>query len=163
MFGIEVNRIISIERGQYIQIQKLEDWQDDEQTAYLKDYGTVKVFRQIYKKSYRYYIMSPANLSDFDKVVKIDFNRVHAAHWSIGRYHRALKQVCNIERFQVRKKNQIKNYVFCALKAFVRLEFVRFDKTIVHWYEIKRDLFLKVIRKFINGKAIIATSSMRKS
>lgn len=37
MFGIENNRTISINRGQYIQIQKLEDWLDDEQTVYLKD------------------------------------------------------------------------------------------------------------------------------
>ena len=45
MFGIEMNRTISIERGQYIQVQKLEDWQADEQTVYLKEYGMVKVFR----------------------------------------------------------------------------------------------------------------------
>ena len=153
MFGIENNRVISIERCRYIQIQKLEDWQNDEQTVYLKDYGMVKVFRQIYKKSYRYYIMSTANLSDLDKIGKIDFDRVHAAHWSIERYHRALKQVCNIEKFQVRKENQIKNHIFCALKAFVRLEFMRFDKTITHWYEIKRELFLEVIRDFVNGQA----------
>ena len=34
MFGVEHNRIISIECGQYIQIQKLEDWQGDEKTVY---------------------------------------------------------------------------------------------------------------------------------
>jgi len=153
MFGIESNRVISIERGQYIQIQKLEDWHNDEQTVYLKEYGMVKVFRQIYKKSYRYYIMSVADLSDLDKVGKVDFERVHAAHWSIERYHRALKQVCNIEKFQVRKEHQIRNHIFCALKGFVRLEFMRFEQTIAHWYEIKRDLFLAVIRKFVQQQA----------
>lgn len=45
MFGIESNRCISVEKGQYIQIQTLEDWQDDSATVYLKDYGMVKVFR----------------------------------------------------------------------------------------------------------------------
>jgi hypothetical protein len=153
MFGIENNRVISIERGQYIQIQKLEDWHDDEQTVYLKEYGMVKVFRQIYKKSYRYYIMSVADLSDLDKVGKVDFERVHAAHWSIERYHRALKQVCNIEKFQVRKEHQIRTHIFCALKGFVRLEFMRFEQTITHWYEIKRDLFLAVIRNFVQQQA----------
>lgn len=152
MFGIENNRIISVERGQYIQIQTLEDWRNDEQTVYLKDYGMVKVFRQIYKKSYRYYIMSVAHLPDLDQIRKVDFERVHDAHWSIERYHRALKQVCNIERFQVRKKNQIKNHIFCALKAFVRLEFMRFEQTISHWYEIKRDLFLEAMRGFIRSQ-----------
>ena len=30
---------------------------------------------------------------------------------------------------------------------------MRFDKTIAHWYEIKRDLFLEVIRNFVNRQA----------
>jgi hypothetical protein len=153
MFGIENNRTISIERGQYTQIQKLEDWMDDEQTVYLKDYGMVKVFRQIYKKSYRYYIMSHAKLDLLPDIKKSDFESVHAAHWGIELYHRALKQVCNIENFQVRGINQIKNHLFCALKAFVRLEFMRFDKTITNWYEIQRNLFLGTIRDFIKGDA----------
>ena len=146
MFGIENNRTISIDRGQYIQIQKLEDWLDDEQTVYLKNYGMVKVFRQIYKKSYRYYIMSTSDLDQLPQIKKLDFERVHAAHWSIERYHRALKQVCHIEHFQVRGPNQIKNHVFCALKGFVRLEFMRLDNVIGHWYEVQRDLFLSTIR-----------------
>ncbi len=151
MFGIEHNRTISIDRGQYIQIQKLGDWLDDEQTVYLKNYGMVKVFRQIYKKSYRYYIMSASDLDQLPHIKKIDFDRVHAAHWSIERYHRALKQACNIERFQVRGINQIKTHIFCALKGFVRLEFMCSDKTIAHWYEVQRDLFVSSIRGFING------------
>jgi hypothetical protein len=152
MFGIENNRTVSIERGQYIQIQTLEDWLSDEQTVYLKDYGMVKVFRQIYKKTYRYYLMSASELDQLPFIQKIDFERVHAAHWAIERYHRALKQVCNIEKFQVRGLNQINNHVFCALKAFVRLEFMRVNHLITHWYEVKRDLFIRSIRDFINNK-----------
>lgn len=151
-FSIENNRRISIHRGQYIQIQTLEDWSDDEQTVYLKDYGKVKVFRQMYKKSYRYYIMSTAKLDALDGTTKLDFDRVHAAHWGIERYHRALKQVCNIERFQVRNENPIKNHIYCALRAFVRLEFMRFDSKIAHWYEVRKDLFLEAIRNFIKRR-----------
>jgi len=161
MFGIENNRTISIDRGQYIQIQKLEDWNNDENTVYLKDYGMVKVFRQIYKKSYRYYIMGVANLDDLDGITKMDFERVHAAHWSIEQYHRAIKQVCNIEKFQVRNRNPIKNHIFCALKSFVRLEMMRFSKQILHWYEIKRDLFLETIKGYIldNAKPACAVNA----
>ena len=39
--------------------------------------------------------------------------------------------------------------VFCALKGFVRLEFLRFKKLIQHWYEPKRNLFIRVIRETI--------------
>lgn len=154
MFGIESNRIISSERGKYIQIQKFEDWSsDDIQTIYLKDYGMVKACRQLYKNVYRYYVMSTAELSNLESIIKIDFDRVHDAHWRIERFHRAIKQVCNIERFQVRNENPIKNHIFCALKAFVKLEFMRFNKTISHWYEVKRDLYLDTIRNFIVGSA----------
>lgn len=153
MFGIETNRTISIDRGQYIQIQKLGDWHDDEQTVYLKEYGMVKVFRQIYKKFYRYYVMSHSDLNQLPNIKKSDFERMHAAHWNIERYHRAIKQVCNIERFQVRKRNQIKNHVFCALKAFIKLEFMRWNNIISHWYQVQRDLFIKTIRNFIKNNA----------
>lgn len=150
MFGVESNRIISVERGKYIQIQKFEGWSSDNMhTVYLKDYGMVKACRQLYKNVYRYYVMSTAELDHIESVTKIDFERIHDAHWSIERFHRAIKQVCNIERFQVRNENPIKNHIFCALKAFVKLEFMRFNKSILHWYEIKRDLYLDTIRSFI--------------
>ncbi len=51
MFAFEGNRLISAVKGQYIQIQKMEDWQNDMNTVYLKDYGMVKVFRQEYTKN----------------------------------------------------------------------------------------------------------------
>ena len=150
MFGVENNRIFSAERGKYIQIQTFEDWPSTNmQTMYLKDYGLVKVCRQLYKNVFRYYIMSTFDLNNLEKVTPIDFERVHQAHWSIERFHRAIKQVCNIERFQVRNENPIKNHIFCALKAFVRLEFMRFNKSILHWYEVKRDLYTATIRQYI--------------
>ena len=149
MFGIENNRIVSVERGKYIQIQKFEGWSTDIQTMYLKDYGMVKVCRQLYKNVYRYYIMSTAELDNLENITSVDFTRVHDAPWCIERFHRAIKQVCNIERFQVRNENPIKNHIFCALKAFVRLEFMRFDKIIPHWYDVQKNLFMEVIRNFI--------------
>jgi hypothetical protein len=149
LFGIESNRLISIEKGKYIQIQTLEDWPEEGKIVYLKEYGMVRVFRQMYKKVYRYYIMGMADLENLDGLKYADFERVHAAHWGIERYHRAIKQVCNIERFQVRRENCIKNHVFCALRAFVRLEFMRFDKLIPHWYEVQKTLFMETIQKFI--------------
>lgn len=46
--------------------------------------------------------------------------RVPDAHWTIEKFHRAIKQVCNVERFQVRNENPIKNHIFCALEAFIK-------------------------------------------
>jgi hypothetical protein len=149
--GVENNRLISIKRGKYIQIQTLEDWPHDGKSVYLKEYGMVRVFRQLYKKVYRYYILGVAHLDDLDGLCYVNFERIHAAHWCIERFHRAIKQVCNVERFQVRRKNQIKNHIFCALKAFVRLEFMQFDKIIPHWYDVQKKLFIDVIRNFITN------------
>ena len=156
MFSIESNRVVSVVRGEYIQIQKFEGWSsNDIETMYLKDYGMVKACRQLYKNAYRYYVMSTAELGNLENVTIIDFNRVHDAHWSIERFHRALKQVCNVERFQVRNENPIKNHIFCAIKAFVKLECMRINKEILHWYELKRDLYVEVIRDYIAGSVKI--------
>ena len=150
MFGIDSNRLVSEQHGQYIQIQKFEDWSsDDSATLYLKDYGMVKVFRQMYKKTYRYYIMSTYNLNNLESLTAIDFKRIHDAHWGIERFHRAVKQVCNIEKFQVRKEHPIRNHIYCAIKAFVKLELLRSHEEILNWYEIRRDLFVDVILDFI--------------
>ncbi len=155
MFGVESNRRISIDRGQYIQIQTLEDWDENGKIVYLKDYGRVKVYRQVYKNAYRYYIVSTAELDHLETVTRIDFERMHSSHWSIERYHRALKQVCNIEKFQVRKEHSIKNHIFCAIKSFVKLEVMRSEQKITNWYEIRKNLFMAVIRKFISQKTFL--------
>ena len=112
----------------------------------------------MYKKSYRYYIISVPERDNLPNITKQDVERVHAAHWSIERYHRALKQVCHIEHFQVRGSNQIRNHIFCAIKGFVQLEFMRVKKVIAHWYEIQRDMFLATIREFILGNADLRTA-----
>lgn len=152
MFGVENNRIVSVERGKYIQIQKFEGWPSDSiETMYLKDYGMVKACRQIYKNVDRYYVMSTAQLEKLETITAVDFDRVHSAHWHIERYHRALKQVCNIERFQVRNEHPVKNHIFCAIKAFVQLELMRVEEKISNWYQVKRELYLKVIRDYIKG------------
>jgi hypothetical protein len=133
MFGVENNRIVSVLRGQYIQIQKFEGWSaQDMETMYSKEYGLIKACRQLYKNAHRYYVMSMADLNNLESVTMTDFKKVHDAHWTIEQFHRALKQVCNVERFQVRNENPIKNHI-----------------KISHWYELKRDLYIKVIRDYI--------------
>jgi hypothetical protein len=149
MFGIDSNRIISIQKGSYIQVQELQDWQLDGTVVYLKDFGNVKVFRQEYKGMYRYYIMGVPKLDMLELLMDNNFKDAHATHWTIECFHRAIKQACNIERFHVRNKTAIKNHIFCALYAFIKLEAMRVQKLIVNWYQIKRQLFRKVIKEFI--------------
>lgn len=112
LFGVDNNRLISVEKGTYIQIQSLGDWSESGKKVYLKGYGNVQVFRQEYKKVYRYYMMGVSELDKLDGLNDGDFRRLHAEHWNIERFHRAVKQVCNIERFQVRNTRSIMNHIF---------------------------------------------------
>lgn len=43
----------------------------------------------------------------------------------------------------------IKNHIFCAISAFVQLEFLRLKNSIINWYELQNNLFNDVIRAFI--------------
>ena len=149
LFGMDSNRLISIEKGSYIQVQSLEDFPESGRVVYLKEYGNVKVFRQEYKKVYRYYLMSIPDVKNIDGLTGTDFKRIHSQHWNIECFHRAVKQVCNIERFHVRTKHAVMNHIFCAIGAFVRLEVLRIQNVIGNWYQIQRDLFMDVIKQFI--------------
>jgi len=78
--------------------------------VWLKNFGYVKLFRTTLKDQIRHYISS---LPDEEKTAAFDnkaFTEQHDRHWRIEQYHR--KQVCNIERFQVRSKGVINNHIF---------------------------------------------------
>ena len=62
---------------------------------------------------------------------------------------RAAKQVCSLERFMVRDSSAIKTHIFCSIRAFVQLEFMRVENLISNWYEVQRNLFKEAIREYI--------------
>jgi len=156
MFGIERNRLVSQKKGKYVQVQSL-NIPESGLLLHLKEFGNVKVFRTIFKNEYRYYIMYKPKTDELIQLAYQDFKQIHDNHWGIERFHRAIKQVCNIERFQVRNTRAIKNHIFCSMRAFVQLEFMRIQETISNWYEIQKNLFLEVIREFIQ-KSILNPS-----
>ena len=59
------------------------------------------------------------------------------------------QQVCNIERFQVRKTEAISTHIFSSIFGFIQLEVLRFNQKIINWYQVKREMFNEVIRSFI--------------
>lgn len=160
LFGIEKDRLISLEKGTYIKVEDMPEFPDEGKNVYLKEYGNVRVFRQLFKEAYRYYIIGVANLSDIDQINRSDFKRFHDMHWQIECFHRAIKQVCNIEKFQVRKSHAIRTHVYCALRAFCKLEIMKTKQIINNWYKLKRQLFNHVIADFIrvNGVPLLINS-----
>ena len=109
-FAIESNRTVSIDKGTWTQVQNIEIPKDG-LLVWLKDFGMVKVFRTLLKNQKRHYIVNlPEENNTNEPITKIekfkfeDFVKWHDDHWTIEQYHRGIKQVCNIESFQVRSQ-----------------------------------------------------------
>lgn len=84
-----------------------------------------------------------------EQIPRHEVNEWHSIHWGIECYHRAVKQMCGIERFMVRTTEAIKNHIFCSIRAFTQLEFMRAEEILENWYEVQRNLYLQVARGFI--------------
>jgi len=148
LFGIADNRKASLIQGQEVQVQTLVI-PESGLLVYLKEFGWVKVFCQDFKNEARYYIMFVHNLELLKLLSRERFKQVHDQHWQIESFHRVIKQVCNIERFQVRDEQAIRNHFFCALSAFGKLQTMRLEGLIDNLYQVSRQLFIPVIRQFI--------------
>lgn len=49
----------------------------------------------------------------------------------------------------VRTTQAILTHIFCSIRAFTQLEFMRAEELIEDWYEVQRNLYLQVARGFI--------------
>ena len=131
-----------------MQVQKL-DIPDDGLVVWLKDFGNVKLFRTWLKDQPRHYAVflpDDGPLASFDRKA---FLEQHDKHWHIEQYHRVIKQVCNIENFQVRSKTTIRNHLFAALCGYVQLQKLSAMSLIDNCYSVQRNLFNEVIAGFI--------------
>ena len=148
LFGVANNRICSIERGTFLQIQKL-TIPESGLLVYLKEFGWVKVFCQKFKNEVRHYIMYLVKEVELKQIDRQTFRQIHDTHWQIESFHRVIKQVCNIERFQIRTESGIRTHLFCALQAFSQLQTMKVEGLIDNLYQVSRQLFVPVIRQFI--------------
>uniref|UniRef100_UPI00351AE5C2 transposase n=1 Tax=Endozoicomonas sp. Mp262 TaxID=2919499 RepID=UPI00351AE5C2 len=94
-----------------------------------------------------------------------DFNQLHQHHWAIEEYHRALKQLCNIERFQVRGEQQVRNHIFAAIFGHTCLQAMKVSQSLRSIYSVKKDALkdatLDFIRSFSEGKDWLKPSFIR--
>ena len=133
----------------YRQVQSIEI-PEEGLVTHLKEFGFVKLFRKAFRKEdSRHYILYIPDSDTLKQITRSEFSRIHDIHWGIENFHRAVKQVCGIGRFMVRQSHAIRNHIFCALQAFVKLELMRTEKLIGNWYEVQRNLFKNVVRQYI--------------
>jgi hypothetical protein len=149
LFALENNRLVSIEKKQWVQVQKLEI-PDEGLEVWLRDFGRVKLFRTWLKDEPRHYVVHLADVTQLSNFSRKSFCEVHDQHWKIEQYHRVIKQVCNIEHFQVRGKIPILNHIFAALCGYVHLQKLCALDVISNCYKLQRDLFREVIASFIH-------------
>jgi len=148
LFAVESNRTVSVDKGHWVQVQKL-DIPDDGLAIWLKDFGNVKLFRTWLKDQPRHYAVflpDDGQLASFDRQA---FLEQHDKHWHIEQYHRAIKQVCNSENFQVRSKTAIRSHLFAGLCGYVQLQKLSAMALIDNCYSVQRSLFNEVIAGFI--------------
>lgn len=147
MFAVESNRRVSLQKGKWEQVQAL-DVPEDGLEVWLKDFGKVKLFRTWLKDQQRHYIIHLPT-GNLNLLLNKDFIGIHDHHWQIEQYHRAIKQVCHIEHFQVRNEQPIRNHIFAAICSFVHLNKMQAAEMICNIYKHQRDLYKDVVASFI--------------
>jgi hypothetical protein len=75
-----------------------------------------------------------------EEVDKTQFIGLKTIHWGIECYHRALKQLCGINKFIVRKSEGILNHFFSSLRAFIKLELMRYKELIDKMTLVRKSL-----------------------
>ncbi len=149
LFGIEKNRIVSSQPGNPQQVRNLEI-PEEGLITHLREFGFIKLLRKDFKKGdSRHYVLYLPNEDELKNISRQEFIVIHDIHWGIESFHRAIKQLCGICRFMVRKTQAIKTHIFSSLQAFIRLEKMRSNNSILNWYQLQRDLFTIVIREYI--------------
>ncbi len=147
--GLAKNRSVRLNQGNYVRIDSLEI-PDNGLIVELKSFGKVKVFKRVFKNgTIHYYAVFLLKENELEEATRLDFRELFSVHWGIEVYHRALKQLCNLNKFFVRNTNAILTHIFCSLRAFCQLELMRVKETIETWYDVQRNLYIEVARQFI--------------
>ena len=108
------------------------------------------MFRTQLKDQQRHYIVYLPTETDYPAFDQQAFLKLHDQHWQIEQYHRMIKQICHIERFQVRRKQAIQNPIFAAICGFVHLRQMQRAELFQNAYQWRRDFFTEVIANFIS-------------
>jgi len=151
LFAVENNRRVSTDKGRWLQVQQV-DVPAEGRRVWLREFGDVKLFRTGLKDQPRHYVvfLPPTATDPYLSFGRSAFEKLHDQHWRIEQYHRVIKQVCHIERFQVRGKVPILNHIFAALCGYVHLQQMQFTDLISNAYQWQRELYQELIASFVS-------------
>src|SRR5512147_169570 len=146
--ALERNQLVSVDKGSWVPVQQLEI-PDAGREVWLRGFGQVKLFRTRLQDQLRHYAIPLPDGEPLASVNREACLRLHDQHWQIEQYHRAIKQVCHVEHFQVRGQGPIRNHIFSALCGYVQLQRLCAMELISNCYRLQRELFNDVIAAFI--------------
>jgi putative transposase len=111
--------------------------------VWLEGYGLVRVFKVVATDGdVEVWVTNHIEMGDLERVKWAGFA------WAIENHHRGLKQVCLIERAQVRSRRAWRNHICLCLRAFLRLESHCYHKGI-SWYEAKTSIIRAAVRAYV--------------
>lgn len=150
MFAVEKDRQVSTQKGVYLQVQQAQVDANGLWT-HLKGFDFVTLFikeEQGKTRHYIYYKYAEKGKQEekMMKASKTEFEKAHKEHWHIELFHRAVKQLCNAERFLVRRTNAVKTHIFSVYWAFVALEEKVVNKVIDNWYQFRERIQQQFIK-----------------
>ena len=148
MVGLAKNRIVSPNKGERLQVGQLAIPQEGA-LVHLKGFGLVKVFRTVsLSGDVRHYAVYGHGQEQ--TCGRQEFKGLKKIHWQVETTFRHLKQFCSLEKFFVRKRQQVTNHFFCALRGVQRLLNMHRDGVIETVGAIRKIIYRNALRDFIN-------------
>jgi hypothetical protein len=111
--------------------------------VHVEGFGLVKAFRiDVPNGDTEYWITDDLAMDELTRVTYAQ------RAWAIEEYHRGLKQATEVERCPARRERSQRNHIGLALRAFIRLEFVRYRHGIT-WFEAKYRIIRNAVRDYL--------------
>lgn len=146
--ALKSNRLVSLKKGQYVQVSGL-DWTTKlVHKVWLKAYGFVLVSKTVTPNGDVTYLATNDLSLTNNETIKNHYDQ----RWTVETFHRGIKQCCGIERCYSTLERSQRNHILCAFLAFLRLEWQRIQKAI-SWHEQKLSITRPAISAYLQANA----------
>lgn len=141
------NRKIRIDRAAAVAVSEA-NLSELGKVVWLPEFGEVKLFLVVDQHGNKeHWFTNDLAMTELQRVGVADQG------WQIEEYHRGIKQHCGAERCQSFSGKAQRNYLRASLRAFVRLEWVRFTQGI-SWFETKMRIIRGAVANYVQNPQI---------
>lgn len=142
---LKANRLVSVNKGEYVHVSDLDWTATPVPQVWLKAYGFVRVSKTVTPNGDVAYLAT----NDLSLMEPETVKDQYAHRWTIETFHRGIKQCCGIERCYAVKERSQRNHILCAFLAFLKLEWQRL-KTAVSWYDSKWSIVRGAVTAYLH-------------